>query len=291
MENPHAAPLSPFFAPGLYLVSTPIGNLRDITLRALDLLAAADIVICEDTRVTGKLLDAYSLKKKMISYNDHSDAHQRAQIIDMLRQGKIVALTSDAGTPLISDPGYKLVRDCLAADIGVTPLPGANALLPALQLSGLPSDAFIFAGFTPSKSEARRKLFGNWAMVPATLIFYETGPRLAASLSDMLAVFGDRPAAVVREITKRFEEGQRGNLSALIALYEDNPPKGEIVVLVAGLDPEAATATPEYIDAQLLAALQTMSVKDAAAFVAASMGLKRKAIYERALALSKEATR
>ena len=279
MKTLESAPL----APGLYLVATPIGNLRDITLRALDVLGAADLVVCEDTRVSGKLMQAYGMKARLLPYNDHNADRQRGPIIEKLTAGGRVALISDAGTPLVSDPGFKLVRDCLDLGIAVTAVPGANAVLPALQLSGLPCDRFTFAGFAPPKTVARQEWLRGLAEAPGTLVVYETGPRLAASLADMAAVLGaDRPAAVVREITKMFEESRRGTLGALAAEYADAPPpKGEIVVVVgAGV---AGAATPEQIDAMLRAALAGMSVRDAAAHVAAATGLPKKRIYERAL--------
>lgn len=271
--------------PGLYLVATPIGNLRDITLRALDVLAAADVVVCEDTRVTAKLLNAYSLKKKMISYNDHNADKQRGSLLEKLGSGGTVALVSDAGTPLVSDPGFKLVRDALDLGIAVTPVPGASAPLAALQLSGLPTDRFIFIGFSPPKKEGRRKFLQEWAKTPATLILFETGPRLAESLRDMAEIFGaDRPAAVVREITKKFEESRRDSLEHLAAWYADNEARGEIVVVI-GPAMEAASSD-EDIESQLKKALETMSVRDAAAFVAAATGMPKKRVYELALNLS-----
>lgn len=285
MKTLESAPL----APGLYLVATPIGNLRDITLRALDVLAAADLVVCEDTRVSGKLMQAYGIKAKLLPYNDHNAGKQRGPIVEKLAAGGRVALISDAGTPLISDPGYKLVRDCLDLGIMVTTLPGANAVLPALQLSGLPSDRFTFAGFSPAKSAARREWLQGLRAAPGTLVTYETGPRLAAALADMAAVLGgDREAAVVREITKMFEESRRGTLGSLAAAYaEEDAPKGEIAVVIgAGVTQEA---TAEDVDTMLRTALATLSVRDAAAHVAAATGLPKKQIYERALQVQDDA--
>lgn len=268
--------------PGLYLVATPIGNLRDITLRALDTLAAADMIACEDTRVTGKLLQAYDISKKMIPYTDHSTDRERDRLIGALQAGKSVALVSDAGTPLISDPGYKLVQRCYDHGIAVTSLPGANAPLTALQLSGLPSDGFSFIGFLPPKSAARKTRLGEWARVPGTLILFETGPRLCESLADMHAVLGDRPASVVREITKLYEEARRAPLSELITHYTAHgAPKGEIVVVIG-----EGTQAPPDTDALLKAALAQMSVRDAAAHVASITGLPKKDIYARALELA-----
>jgi 16S rRNA (cytidine1402-2'-O)-methyltransferase len=264
-------------------VATPIGNLRDITLRALDVLGAADLVVCEDTRVSGKLMQAYGIKARLLPYNDHNAEKQRGPVIEKLSAGGRVALISDAGTPLVSDPGYKLVRDCLDLGIAVTAVPGANAVLPALQLSGLPCDRFTFAGFAPPKSAARREWLRGLADAPGTLVIYETGPRLAASLADMAATLGaNRPAAVVREITKMFEESRRGTLESLAADYVDAAaPRGEIVVVVgAGV---AVAATAAQVDDMLRTALAAMSVRDAAAHVATATGLPKKQIYERAL--------
>ena len=274
----------------LYIVATPIGNLGDLTMRARDILAAADLVACEDTRITGKLLTAFGLKRPLIAYNDHNADKVRPTLLDALRQGKAVALVSDAGTPLVSDPGYKLVRDVAAAGLAVTAAPGPSALLTALVLAGLPTDRFLFAGFLPPKSGARRTALGELAAVPATLVFYESGPRLAASLADMAAVLGDRPAAVARELTKLFEEVRRDPLSALAAHYaEAGPPKGEIVVVVGA--PAAQAASADTLDAALRRALTDNSTRDAAALVAGETGLPRKQVYARALELAREQTR
>lgn len=272
--------------PGLYLVATPIGNLGDITLRALDVLAACDMVICEDTRVTGKLLRHFGLKKPMLVYNDHSGEAARAAIFEAIGSGKICALVSDAGTPLISDPGFKLARTCLQKGLHVTSLPGANAVLPALHLSGATSDAFCFAGFLPPKSDARRKALRQWADVPATLILFESAPRLLKSLKDMQAVLGDREAAICRELTKLYEEARRGRLSALIEHYEaKGPPKGEIVIVLER--PEARAADEAAVDRMLAAALKTMRTKEAADHVAKRTGKPKKILYARALELGK----
>lgn len=280
MKNIETVPLPP----GLYLVATPIGNLRDITLRALDILASADVIACEDTRVTGRLLHAHGIEGRMICYNDHSADAQRGKLLERLAAGARVALASDAGTPLVSDPGYKLVRDCLDLGIPVTSAPGANAPLTALQLSGLPSDKFCFLGFLPAKRQARRDMLAVWKEARATLLMFETGPRLADSLADMRDILGDRPAAVVREMTKMFEESRRGSLGALVDSYIQNgAPKGEIVVAV-GAAPERVFGEEEIV-ALLLQALATMGVKEAAAAVAAQTGLSKKALYEQALVL------
>lgn len=273
------------FAPGLYLVATPIGNLRDITLRALDVLAAADIVACEDTRVTGRLMARFGLGARRLPYHEHNAEQMRPRLIERLKAGAVVALVSDAGTPLVSDPGYKLVRDALAAGIPVSALPGPAAPLTALLLSGLPCDRFLFAGFLPPKSAARKRILAEFAALRATLIFFETAPRLAASLADMAEIFGDRPAAVARELTKLYEEVRRGRLDELAAHYQETgAPKGELVVAVG--PPEAETRPAEdTLDAELGAALATMSVKDASAAVAAATGRPRRVVYQRALAL------
>lgn len=273
--------------PGLYLVATPIGNLRDITLRALDVLAAADLVLCEDTRVTGKLLNVYGIKTKMLPYNDHSAAAQRDMVLERLRAGGRVALVSDAGTPLVSDPGYKLVRDVIDQGLAVTALPGANAPLTALQLSGLPSDKFSFLGFLPPKSEARRKILQDWQSVRAPLIVFESGPRLTETLRDMAAIWGDRPAALVRELTKLYEETRRESLAGLHDYYQEHgPPRGEIVLVIAGAREQA----PDERDLRAMTAqaLETMSVRDAASTVAGATGQPRKKIYQMALALAAE---
>jgi 16S rRNA (cytidine1402-2'-O)-methyltransferase len=279
----------PRFAAGLYVVATPIGNLRDITLRALDVLAAADVVACEDTRVTEKLMSRYGLAGQRLPYHEHNAEHMRPLLLEKVKAGAVVALVSDAGTPLISDPGFKLVRAAIAEGIAVTTLPGPSAALAALVLSGLPSDRFFFQGFLPPKETARRRVLGEIANLQATLIVYETGPRLAATLADMADVLGERPAAVARELTKLYEELRRGSLAELAAHYATaGAPKGEIVIVVGGADEAAARAaiTDGDIDAALEKALATMSVKDASAAVAEATGRPRREIYQRALALA-----
>lgn len=279
--------LAASLTPALYIVATPIGNLGDLTMRARDILASADLVACEDTRITGKLLAAFGLKRPLIAYNDHNADKVRPILLDALRQGKAVALVSDAGTPLVSDPGYKLVRDVAAAGLAVTAAPGPSALLAALVLAGLPTDRFLFAGFLPPRSGARRSALGELAAVPATLVFYESGPRLAASLADMAAVLGDRPAAVARELTKLFEEVRRDPLAVLAAHYaEAGPPKGEIVVVVGA--PEAESASADTLDAALRRALDNNSTRDAAALIAGETGLPRRQVYARALELARD---
>jgi len=275
-------------APGLYLVSTPIGNLRDITLRALDTLGAADLVCCEDTRVTGKLLAAHGIQARLFSYHEHNAAKARPQVIKRLQKGDRVALVSDAGTPLISDPGYKLVRAAHEAGIPVFAVPGASAPVAALAVSGLPSDRFLFAGFLPSRSAQRKRQLADLARLKATLVFFETGPRLAAALVDLKSALGDREAAIARELTKRYEEVRRGTLGALIDAYADaEPPKGEIVVIVA---PPAEAGTQVLdLDTELRRTLAAMSLKDAVAEVAALTGLPRRQVYARALSLAPSA--
>lgn len=275
-------------APGLYLIATPIGNLRDITLRALEVLSAVDMVACEDTRMTGKLLEMHGVKApKLIVYNDHNADASRKGILDMLAQGRCIALVSDAGTPLISDPGYKLVRDAQDLGFHVTSLPGANALLTALQLSAQPTDKFSFLGFLPAKEKARQDVLKEWRAVPGTLVTYETGPRLADSLRDMAQILGpDRPASVTRELTKMYEEIRRDTLSNLVRHYEEaGAPKGEIVIVI-GLG-EKAEITEDAIKARLSELLIDLSVRDAAAQVADEMGIAKKQAYEFAVALKK----
>jgi len=270
---------------GLYLVATPIGNMADITLRALDLLRAADAIACEDSRVTLKLLQRYGIKARLIAYHDHNGAEARPDILRRLEAGQVVALVSDAGTPLISDPGYKLVRAVVEAGQHVTALPGPSAVLAALSLAGLPTDRFLFGGFLPPRSEARRKALAELKAVPATLVFLEGVSRLPEALADMAETLGGtRGAAVARELTKLFETVRRGTLAELAALYgREGPPKGEVVVVVG---PPAEEAMGEGdLDAALTAALAHSSLREAAAAVAAATGLPRRQVYARALAL------
>lgn len=268
------------------MVSTPIGNARDITLRALDLLRSADIIACEDTRVTRKLLIIHDIDRPTLAYHDHNAARVRPRLMERLIKGEIVALVSDAGTPLISDPGYRLVNEARRAGVAVTALPGASAPLAALASAGLPTDKFLFAGFLPPKSAARRRALGELAPISATLVFFESATRLAASLTDMTAELGAREAAVLRELTKKFEEVRHGGLPDLARHYQTKgPPKGEIVVLVAPPDGRAVTLDEAEIDVLLLSALDQNSVRDAAAVLAERTGLPRRALYNRALAL------
>lgn len=278
--------------PGLYLVATPIGNLGDITLRALATLAAADLIACEDTRVTGKLAARYGIATRRIAYNDHNGERVRPLLLERLRGGAAIALVSDAGTPLVSDPGYKLVRAAIAAALPVTIVPGAAAPLAALALSGLPTDRFLFAGFLPPRAAARRRSLAELAAVPATLVLFESPRRLAAILAEMAEILGDRPAAIARELTKRHEEVRRDGLAALARHYETAEPRGEIVVVVAPPDaapPVHADADEAVaLDALLREALAGASLRDAAASVAAATGLPRRRVYARALALADE---
>ena len=274
--------------PGLFIVATPIGNASDITLRALEILGQVDLIACEDTRVSAKLLAIHGITTKRLAYHDHNADRMRPQLLARLAAGERIALISDAGTPLISDPGYKLVRDAVAAGLRVHTAPGASAALAALVLSGLPSNRFLFAGFLDAKSLARRRELTELSRLEATLIFYESAPRLAASLNDMAEILGDRPAAVARELTKLFEEVARDGLVALARRYaEAGPPKGEIVIVV-GPPFDAPPAAEEDIDALLKEALGRASVRDAAAEIAARLGLPKREVYARAVALTRE---
>jgi 16S rRNA (cytidine1402-2'-O)-methyltransferase len=279
---------SPPLEAGLYVVATPIGNLRDITLRALDVLGAADRVYAEDTRVARKLLDAYGLKPRLGAYHEHNAEAARAEVLAALGRGESVALISDAGTPLVSDPGYKLARAAIEAGHRVFPIPGASALLAGLVASGLPSDRFLFVGFLPAKQAARRAALEVLAETDATLVLFETGPRLADSLADMADVLGPRPAAVARELTKMFEETRRDSLAALAAHYAGSgAPKGEIVVIV-GPPPPKQAASDEALDAFLRGAL-SRGVKEAASEAARELGVSRKRAYARALEIKDRA--
>lgn len=281
--SPKSVPMKP----GFYLVATPIGNLRDITFRALDVLSSVDLIVCEDTRVTGKLMNAYGFKKKMQVYNDHSTDKQREHLIKSVQEGKSIAVLSDAGTPLVSDPGYKLVCGAVEEGLYITSVPGPNAALPALQLSGLPTDQFCFLGFLPPKTTARQGALKKWESAPGSLIIYETGPRLLDSLQDMRKVLGNREAAVMRELTKMYEDVERGKLSDLIVHYTKvGAPKGEIVVALG--QAVAEIVSTESIEKQLQSALEKMSVRDAAEMVAQATGKPKRAIYTLALKLASD---
>jgi 16S rRNA (cytidine1402-2'-O)-methyltransferase len=269
---------------GLYIIATPIGNLGDMTLRALDILAVCDLIVCEDTRVSGKLLSHYGISKPTLSYNDHNGEQRRPKILDALVQGQRVALISDAGTPLISDPGYKLVKEVQERGIYTTTLPGASSVMAALCLSGLPTDRFLFAGFLPAKLEACRKELQSLALVPSTLVFFESARRLLDTLTIMNEALGNREAAVVREITKLYEESRRATLSELIAHYaKEGEPKGEVVLVIA--PPLAVDESQESMEHKLALLLGSHSVKEAASIVAEETGRPRKEVYSLALAI------
>ncbi len=272
--------------PGLYVAATPIGNLKDVTYRVIETLKAADRIYCEDTRQTAKLCAAYGIETPRAAYHEHNADRVEAEIIAALKDGAAICLVSDAGTPLISDPGYRLVRAARAAGVKIIPLPGPCAAIAALSAAGAPTERFFFAGFPPPKAEARATFFKSLAAVDATLVFYEGPSRLAESLGAMAAAFGARRAVVARELTKIFEEFDEGALGDLAEKYKAHPPRGEIVVIVEP-PPAAAQASETEIDAFLLAALDKMSVKDAAAAAADALGVARKIAYERALSLKK----
>jgi 16S rRNA (cytidine1402-2'-O)-methyltransferase len=277
-------------APGLHIVATPIGNLADITIRALAALAGADLIACEDTRVTRKLLDRYGIATPLTPYHDHNAAQARPALLRRLAEGAAVALVSDAGTPLISDPGYKLARATHDAGHTVTALPGPSSVLAALTVAGLPTDEFLFAGFLPPKQAARRTRIAELARVPSTIVLFETGPRIAATLGDLAAGLGQREAAICRELTKLHEEVRRGDLQALAQSAAAEEIRGEFVVVI-GPPPAAEAPSAEDTETLLRAALARVSLKDAVAEVAAATGLPRRELYQRALALTKEAGR
>ena len=284
--QPEAGKSSPAreLAPGLYVLATPIGNAGDITLRALETLKAADLVLAEDTRVTAKLFAIHGLKGTLSPYNDHNAAEARPRILEKLRHGARVVLVSDAGTPLVSDPGFKLVRAAIAEGLAVTALPGPSAALAALALAGLPTDRFLFAGFLPSKAGERLRALEELKSVRATLILFESPQRLSESLAAMHQVLGDRPAAVTRELTKLHEDVRRGALSELAAHYEKaGPPRGEVTLVIG--PPAEIVPDTAAIDAALKAALPFMPVKAAAEMIATLTGAGRKAVYDRALEL------
>lgn len=269
--------------PGLYVTATPIGNLKDITYRAVETMKGADLILCEDTRQTGKLCAAYGIKTPLSAYHDHNGAAVRPAILKKLGAGARICLVSDAGTPLISDPGYKLVRQARDAGIQIFPLPGPSAGIAALSIAGVPSDKFLFAGFPPPKEHARQAFFEALKEIPASLIFYETGSRLSASLKAMQRAFGDRRGVIARELTKLYEEVLEGDLSALSARAEESTIKGEIVVVVH--PPQKNQASQAEIEEFLKTALATMSVKDAAAAAAQKYGTPKKTAYQLALDL------
>jgi 16S rRNA (cytidine1402-2'-O)-methyltransferase len=279
----------PALAKGLYIVATPIGNLRDITLRALDTLKDADLVLAEDTRVTHKLLARYGISAPLQSYHEHNAAKMRPRVLAQLKAGKAIALVSDAGTPLVSDPGYKLVAEAIAQGHAVHVVPGASALTAALAASGLPTDRVLFLGFLPPRAAARRAALEEIKEARATLVLFEAPGRLAALLADLAAVFGTREAAIARELTKRFEEVRRGLLSELAAAYAGAAPKGEIAVVVAPPAVQAPTMPAADLDARLAPLLKKKSLREAVAEVANATGLPRRQVYARALALKDKA--
>jgi 16S rRNA (cytidine1402-2'-O)-methyltransferase len=270
------------FPPGLYVVATPIGNARDVTLRALDVLAEADLIAAEDTRVTAKLLAIFAISRPLTAYNDHNAPRERPRLLAKLKEGARVALVSDAGTPLVSDPGFKLVREALAEGIAVHALPGASAPLTALALAGLPTDRFLFAGFLPAKSGERRTVLADLKSVRATLVFFESPQRLGDSLADLAQVLGPRPAAVTRELTKLHEEVRRGDLAELCRHYASvEPPRGEITLVVG----PAEEAAPDFarVDAALDKALEFMPVRAAVDLVSEMLDAPRREVYAMAL--------
>ena len=269
--------------PGLYVAATPIGNLKDITYRAVETLNTAELILCEDTRQTAKLCAAYGIKTPLKPYHDHNAAAVRPGIIEKLKEGASICLVSDAGTPLISDPGYKLVREARDANIAVFPLPGASAAIAALSAAGAPSDKFLFAGFPPAKEAARKNFLQSLARTDATLVFYESASRLAATLGVMADTFGDRQASVARELTKLHEEIIEGALTELASRYANATPKGEIVIVVH--PPTDVSATEEDLEIFLKSALEDMSVKDAATAAAKTLGVAKNRAYQKALSL------
>ncbi len=274
-------------APGLYLVATPIGNLGDVTLRALAVLRGVERIFCEDTRITARLLSRFGIATPLGLYHDHNAEQARPAVLAALRRGARIALVSDAGTPLVSDPGYKLVRAAIAEHLPVTVIPGASAALAALILSGLPPDVFLFAGFLPSRQAARRRALAGWSGLAATLVFFESAERLAGCLADMADLLGDRPAAIARELTKLHEEMRRGRLADLAAHFRDaGAPRGEVVIVVGA--PEPSMPHDAEIDGRLRAVLAELGVRGAAARIAAETGLPRSELYRRALALRDE---
>jgi 16S rRNA (cytidine1402-2'-O)-methyltransferase len=288
-DDPPEAGRSAGLAPGLYLVATPIGAARDITLRALDILGAADVLAAEDTRSLRRLMAIHGVRRSgrpVVAYHDHNAARQIPRLLADLAEGRSVALVSDAGTPLVADPGYRLVTEAAAAGLPVRAAPGASALLAAVAVAGLPTDRFLFAGFLPPKAGARARALAELAAVPASLVFYESPRRLAESLAAMAEALGPgRAAAVCRELTKRFEEVRRDTLAVLAAHYaEAGAPRGEVVVVVG--PPRAAAVTADALDAALADALATRSVREAAAAVARDLDLPRREVYARALEIA-----
>jgi 16S rRNA (cytidine1402-2'-O)-methyltransferase len=271
--------------PGLYLVATPIGNLADITLRALAVLARADVVYCEDTRHSRTLLAHYAIRTPMRPYHEHNAEEQRPRVLRDLADGRVVALISDAGTPLVSDPGFKLVRDAAAAGHRVHAVPGPSAALAAVTVAGLPTDAFFFAGFLPAREGARKARLAELAAVPATLVFFEAPTRAAETLADLAAELGNREAALARELTKLHEDVRRARLADLAQAFADEPPRGEVVIVVA--PPEAGEVSDALIEASLAPALESLSIRDASRMVADTLKVPKGRVYDVALGLKR----
>ena len=276
-------------AAGLHVVATPIGNLRDISLRALSTLSAADLILAEDTRVTRVLLAHYGITTPLWAYHEHHAAEMRPKVMALLEKGQALALVSDAGTPLVSDPGYKLVEGAIESGFAVTAIPGASAVLTALVVAGLPTDRFFFEGFLPNKSSARQTRLSELASIPGTLVFFESPHRLQAMLTDAAHILGNRQAAVARELTKFFETVRRGSLTELAAGYENEPtPKGEIVVLIGPPSDEQKPDNEAAVDQLLIQRMAQRSLKDAASLVAEETGIPRRIVYARAIALARQ---
>lgn len=270
--------------PGLYLVATPIGHLSDISLRALAILSQADLIACEDTRVTSRLLSLYGIKKPLITYHDHNAQTASKKIIEHIQSGRVVALVSDAGTPLISDPGFNLVNDCIQNDLYMTSIPGPSAAITALTLSGLPTDRFLFIGFLPPKSMARKKELVQLSSYPQTIILYEAPHRVVSLLEDIHSELGDRTIVMGRELTKKFEEIQRGTATSLLENLATVEPRGEFVVLIEGAKAKEST---DITDDEILSALTHMTTKDAAEHLANEYGVSKKELYTRIISLKK----
>ncbi|NJO55372.1 MAG: 16S rRNA (cytidine(1402)-2'-O)-methyltransferase [Rhodospirillales bacterium] len=275
------------YPPALYLVATPIGHAADITLRALAVLSAVDAIACEDTRTTAKLLALHSISRPLVAYHEHNEETMAPRLIARILAGERIALVSDAGTPLISDPGYRLLTQAIAAGVRVVPVPGASAILAAVAVAGLPSHRIVFEGFLPARQVGRRRALETLRDIPATLVIFEAPQRLAASLADMADVLGPRPAVIARELTKMFETVHRDSLPALAAAFEQaGPPKGEITIVVAPPAADAPALTGEEVDTLILTALSSQSPSQAAATVATATGLPRRRIYARVLEIA-----
>ena len=286
-SKPDVNILKPTLSSGLYLVATPIGNLMDLSIRAIEILRNVDIIACEDTRVTSKILTRHTIKTRMKAYHEHNANRMRPTLLSTIKNGGSIALVSDAGTPTISDPGYKLVKECVECGFDITAMPGANAAITGLVLSGLPTDRFLFAGFLNSKTSRRCQELAELSNVPTTLIFYESTKRLTATLKDMVKQLGDRPAAIARELTKRHEEVRRDTLLNLTAHYLNvGAPRGEIVIVVAPPIKKPPLSNKD-LDDLVLKQLQTLSVRDTTAKLAIETGLPKRQIYTRALKLLK----